>query len=288
VHDETGELADPPEAVTSLAGLALQPTPSSKLEDKATPTTNRIRKTPPTRWRTRERRAHRDRVKSREFGSLKIVERGDLPKITLDSRRIFMLPGGPEDDLARLVPHVTAGDAGALRKLLASMVPHLLRVSRRVLGPEHPFVEDVAHDAAYTVVQQLAQYRGEGTVLNFARRIAVHTALNMRRRDRAQKRARLREPLDTDELETQAPNPEATLAQTAVLPAVREVLDELPEQLAETLVLHLLLGHTVAEIAEIAAVPIGTVKSRLRLAKDRFKTRAERHPVLSEMVRFEQ
>ena len=210
-----------------------------------------------------------------------------MPKITLDSRRIFMLPGGPVDDLARLVPRVTAGDAGALRSLLGELVPHLLRVSRRVLGPEHPFVEDVAHDAAYTVVGQLPQYRGEGTVLNFARRIAVHTAMNMRRRDHAQKRARLREAVDTDELETQDPDPEATLSQTAVLPAVREVLDDLPEQLAETLVLHLLLGHTVGEIAEIAAVPVGTVKSRLRLAKDRFKSKAERHPVLREMVRLE-
>ncbi len=111
--------------------------------------------------------------------------------------------------------------------------------------------------------------------------------MNMRRRDNAQKRARLREVVDTDELEAQNPDPEATLQQTTVLPAVREVLDELPEALAEALVLHLLLGHTVLEIAEIADVPVGTVKSRLRLAKDRFKTKAERHPVLREMVRFE-
>jgi RNA polymerase sigma factor (sigma-70 family) len=197
-----------------------------------------------------------------------------------------MLPGGPDDDLARLVPRVTAGDAGALRSLLSELVPHLLRVSRRVLGPEHPFVEDVAHDAAYTVVQQLTQYRGEGTVLNFARGIAVHAAMNMRRRDKAQKRARLREAVETDELEAQSPDPEATLQQTSVLPAVREVLDELPDTLAEALVLHLLLGHTVLEIADIADVPVGTVKSRLRLAKDRFKAKAERHPVLSEMVRL--
>jgi RNA polymerase sigma-70 factor (ECF subfamily) len=157
-----------------------------------------------------------------------------------------------------------------------------------VLGPEHPFVEDVAHDAAYTVVRQLAQYRGEGTVLNFARRIAVHTAMNMRRRDQAQKRVRMRAAVDTDALEAEGLDPEATLAQKAVLPAVREVLDELPSALAEALVLNLLLGHTVVEIAEIAGAPIETVRSRLRLAKDRFKSRAEKHPVLRElMVRLE-
>ena len=198
-----------------------------------------------------------------------------------------MQPGGPDDELESLVPRVMAGDAGALRSLLRQLVPHLLRVSRRVLGSEHPFVEDVAHDAAYTVIGQLAQYRGEGTLLNFARGIAVHTAMNMRRRDRAQKRTSVRDAVDTDAFETQTLDPEATLLQTAVLPAVREVLDELPEVLAEALVLNLLLGHTVVEIAEIAGAPIETVRSRLRLAKDRFKTHAERHPVLREMVRFE-
>jgi RNA polymerase sigma-70 factor (ECF subfamily) len=198
-----------------------------------------------------------------------------------------MLPVGPEDDLARLVSRAAAGDAGALRSLLSELMPHLLRVSRRVLGPDHPFVEDVAHDAAYTVVGQLAQYRGEGTVLSFARRIAVHTALNMRRRDRAQKRASVRAVVDTDEIAAQGPDPEATLAQTAVLPAVREILDDLPDVLAEALVLNLLLGHTVLEIAEIAGAPVETVRSRLRLAKERFKRKAERHPVLREMVRFE-
>jgi RNA polymerase sigma-70 factor (ECF subfamily) len=194
-----------------------------------------------------------------------------------------MLPGGSADSLASLVPQVVAGDAGALRQLLGELVPHLLRVSRRVLGPEHPFVEDVAYEAAYTVVSQLAQYRGEGTVLNFARRIALHTAMNMRRRDRAQKRARLREVIDTDTLEAQAPDPEAALANTAMLPAVREVLDELPEVLADALVLNLLLGHTVVEIADIVGAPLETVRSRLRLAKERFKSRAAKHPVLREL-----
>jgi RNA polymerase sigma-70 factor (ECF subfamily) len=196
-----------------------------------------------------------------------------------------MLASGSEDDLSRLVPRAIAGDTGALRSLLSELVPHLLRVSRRVLGPEHPFVEDVAHDAAYTVVGQLSQYRGEGTLLSFARRIAVHTALNMRRHDRAQKRASTRAPVDTDTLEATGLDPEALLAQTTMLPAVREVLDELPEQLAEALVLNLLLGHTVVEIAEIAGAPVETVRSRLRLAKERFRTRAAKHPVLREIVR---
>lgn len=198
-----------------------------------------------------------------------------------------MPPGGQEDDLRSLVPRAVAGDAVALRSMLVGVMPHLLRVSRRVLGPGHPFVEDVAHDAAYTLVGQLAQYRGEGTVLNFARRIALHAAMNMRRRDHAQKRARLRESVDTDALEAEGPDPEAKLEQSSVLPAVREVLDDLPEALAETLVLHLLLGHTVVEIAEIAGAPLETIRSRLRLAKERFKGKAERHPVLREMVRLE-
>jgi RNA polymerase sigma factor (sigma-70 family) len=194
-------------------------------------------------------------------------------------------PGGPPDELAALSRRVVAGDTAALRLFLERLVPHLLRVARRVLGPSHPFVEDVAHDAAYTVLSQLPQYRGEGTLLNFSRGIAVRTAMNMRRRDQARKRARERSPVDTDTLEAPGLDPEAQLAHTAALPAVREVLDELPEVLAETFVLNVLLGHTVAEIAEIASAPLETVRSRLRLAKERFKSQALEHPLLRDMVR---
>ena len=184
------------------------------------------------------------------------------------------------DELWELARQVQRGDARALRALLSELIPHLLRTVRRVLGPSHPFVEDVAHDAAYTVLNHLPEFRGEGTLLNYSRRVALLTALNMRRRDAAQKRPREREALDLDAIAADGGDPEHHAATRAFLPVVREMLDSLPEQLAETFGLQVVLGYSLAEIAALSGVPLETARSRLRLAKRALRERALAHPVL--------
>ena len=188
------------------------------------------------------------------------------------------------DELRELSQAVIAGDARALRAFLTLLVPHLLRVSRRVLGAAHPFVEDVAHDAAYTVVGQLAEYRGEGTLLSYSRRVALLTAMNMRRRDQAQKRARLREGTDAEGVLANDPDPEQQAASASLAPLLREMLDTLPEPLAEAFGLNVMLGYTVQEIAAISSAPVETVRSRVRLAKQRLRSRALEHPALRDLV----
>lgn len=197
--------------------------------------------------------------------------------------RAAVAPADPppdRDELWDLAQLVQRGDARALRALLGALIPQLLRAVRRVLGPSHPFIEDVAHDAAYTVINQLAGFRGEGTLLNYARRVAMLTALNMRRRDAAQKRAREREGIDPDALAGDAGDPERQVSTESFLPVVREMLDTLPEQLAETFCLQVVLGYSLAEIASLCGVPLETARSRLRLAKRALRERALAHPVL--------
>jgi RNA polymerase sigma factor (sigma-70 family) len=167
---------------------------------------------------------------------------------------------------------------------LSGIVPQLLRVVRSVLGPDHPDLEDVAYEAAYAVVEGLPRFRGEGTVLHFACRVAVLSAMNVRRRDAAQKRALKRAPTDLDEVELEAPNPEENAQAAALAPIVRELLATLPDALAEALALHVVLGYTVVEIAQTASLPIETVRSRLRLAKQALRKRVLSSPRLREAV----
>lgn len=190
----------------------------------------------------------------------------------------------PRDELLELARAVERGDGAALRTFLSTIIPHLLRVARRVLGPAHPYLEDVAHDAAYTVVERLPEFRGESTVLGFARRIALLTAMNARRRDRAQKRARDRDSADPDTFAAKLASPETQIAAEGALPVIRALIDDLPEPQAEAFALHVLLGYTVAEIAELSGAPIETVRSRLRLAKQTLRTRALAHPALRDFA----
>ena len=52
-------------------------------------------------------------------------------------------------------------------------------------------------------------------------------------------------------------------------------IDELPEKLRVALVLANIEEHDVAEVARLLAVPEGTVKSRLFLARQRLKERLQ-------------
>lgn len=190
--------------------------------------------------------------------------------------------GGPHDELVELARAVERGDQAALRTFLSAIVPQLMRVARRVLGPGHLDVEDVAQEAAYAVVDALPRFRGEGTVLHFACRIAVLTAMNIRRRDRAQKRDAVRDELDLDTLAADEPSPEALAARGSLAPVVRDLLDTLPDAMAEALALHTVLGYTVVEVAAVTRVPAETVRSRLRLAKQALRKRILAHAGLRE------
>ncbi len=179
----------------------------------------------------------------------------------------------PHDELAELAAAVERGNRAALRTFLVAIVPHLLRVVRRVLGSGHPDLEDVAQEAAYGVIDALPRFRGEGTVLHFACRTALHTAMNTRRRDLAQKRAWVRDIVDLEHIAADELGPEALALRGSLAPIVRVLLDELPAPLAEALALHTVLGYTVGEIAQASHAPVETVRSRLRLAKQALRKR---------------
>jgi RNA polymerase sigma-70 factor (ECF subfamily) len=64
-------------------------------------------------------------------------------------------------------------------------------------------------------------------------------------------------------------------------------LDELPEPQAEAFALNVILGYTIAEIAELSSAPVETVRSRLRLAKQALRARALAHPRLRDELERE-
>jgi RNA polymerase sigma factor (sigma-70 family) len=71
--------------------------------------------------------------------------------------------------------------------------------------------------------------------------------------------------------ESDAPDAETTMVQSAETRMLREALEELPMNFREPLVLRELEGMSYKEIAEMMDVPIGTVMSSL--ARGRAKLR---------------
>lgn len=171
------------------------------------------------------------------------------------------------DPLRALASSASRGDPRAQRTLLVELGPSLLRTARAILGTQHPEVEDALQESMAALVAALPRFRGECTIRHFASRVAVQTALNLRRRARLRGKYVALVPDEVlGEVATEDASPAERCDATRRREALRELLCELPEIHAEVLAMHVVLGCTVEETALMLGVPPNTVRSRLRRA----------------------
>jgi len=186
------------------------------------------------------------------------------------------------DPLRSLAREAGSGEGEATRRLIEAVAPSVLRLARMVLGPARDDAEDVAQESLLGFVGALAGFRGECSVLHYACRITVRTAVAARKRQQEH----------SQQAEAYA---QASFAGDDRLPAelplaarrreiVRGLLDELPGAQAETLALRVILGCSLQEVADATGVPVNTVRSRVRLAKESLRRRIEDDPNLRELL----
>jgi RNA polymerase sigma factor (sigma-70 family) len=190
---------------------------------------------------------------------------------------------GPRDELASLVAAFLKGDVAAARTLVTAVGGTILGAVRMVLGPGHSDVEDAAQDAMVGLLEGLSRFRGECTVSHFAGRVAVLTAMAVRRRQ--QTRARWVVSEEAENVSVPAGSDSSPLVRLEAArrrDTLRRLLDELPESIAEAVALHFMLGYTVQEVAAASHVPVNTVWSRLRLGKERIRALLASDPIGSE------
>jgi RNA polymerase sigma factor (sigma-70 family) len=175
------------------------------------------------------------------------------------------------------------GDAAAARKLLEAVAPAVRNVVRRALGRTHPDGDDMLQESLLGFVRALDSFRGECSVLHYARRIALWRVLEEQKRKQAQKRApELAAQRDPDRSAVDARAHADTLAARR-RGQLRELLASLRPEQAEALAMRHVLDYSVEEIAQATRVPANTVRSRLRLAKEALRTRISDNPALSEL-----
>lgn len=177
-------------------------------------------------------------------------------------------PGPASDDLLPIARAAVSGQPAAIRTLVTAVGGPMLRTVRKVMGGAHPDIDDVLQEAALALLSALPRFRGDCSVVHFAHRVAVLTAMSARRQSRTRQQwsdldAELEElPEDKQE------SPWLVLVAAQRRHILRELLDELPDTMAEALALHYMVGYTVDEIASTSGVPENTVWSRLRLGKE--------------------
>jgi RNA polymerase sigma-70 factor (ECF subfamily) len=179
----------------------------------------------------------------------------------------------PPSDDAALVARMRAGDEQALGELYDRW-EDAVRVCALNIVDEAAEAEDVVEDVFWQAWRQSGRFDAErGSVSAWLLTIARSRAL-----DRARARRRSRETSGLEELELSGV--EASVAQNDPLVdaergersrMVRRALHDLPAEQRESLELAYFEGLSQTEIAARTGNPLGTVKTRMRLAMQKLR-----------------
>jgi RNA polymerase sigma factor, sigma-70 family len=179
---------------------------------------------------------------------------------------------GPLTELAR---EALGQNPEKVRRFLDAIAPTVRRTCRGVLGYAHPDLEDTIQESLMDLVRALPQYRFEADVSHYAARIALRVAIAERSKDRDREhRLRLfRSSLASRPTSMDSPGAVADLECSRLISLI---VRKLKRSQAEAVLLRFFLGCSVEEVAATTGVPRDTVKTRLRLGKDKLRRYLER------------
>lgn len=221
------------------------------------------------------------------------VRRPDPGEPPIDAPRDPGIHEAPEDDLEarRVVAAVLAGDADAFRTLVERESRALVRSCYRVLGDLHD-AEDAAQEAFVTAYRALGTWRGDGPFGAWLARIGVRIAVRKAARRRpvawidprpiaagaredgeasngVGERALLNALGRTDS------DPAQLVIRSERAASIRAAVANLDEPYREVIALRFFSELSLAEIADEAGRPLGTVKTHLHRGLERLRRALE-------------
>ena len=186
------------------------------------------------------------------------------------------------DSDAVLVARTVAGDQRAFALLVVKYERRIQRLIARMVR-DTDLVEDIAQESFIRAYRALHQFRGDAQFYTWLYRIAVNTAkktLMDLKRDPLVTHTALQAAADEDD-ETFSPGhtlstgetPDAALQAKQIAQAVNAVIEALPEELRQAVVLREIEGLSYEDIAQAMDCPIGTVRSRIFRAREAISER---------------
>lgn len=162
-----------------------------------------------------------------------------------------------------LLERIAAGDAEAVAALMQRHGGYLYGVACTLVRDRHE-AQDVVQETFAAVLK--ARYRGESSVRTWLVGIVVRQAAWHRRR----RRPWLRFWGGSDQAPPEPAGPDPQSASDARMD-LADLLDRLPPEHREVIVLRELEGMTYQQIATLLGVPRGTVESRLHRARQQLR-----------------
>ena len=168
-----------------------------------------------------------------------------------------------------LLAAIAAGDGQASTVFVRRFQRQVYGLAVTMVG-DRTLAEDIAQQTFERAWRHAGAFDGRRAsvrtwIMTICRRLAID-ALRLRKAS----------PLDPDDLAAMLPpaggvHPEDRAIDLTEMGRVRSAVGSLPDEQRRAVLLAVLGGHTAKEIAETEQVPVGTVKSRLRLGLRRLR-----------------
>jgi RNA polymerase sigma factor (sigma-70 family) len=173
------------------------------------------------------------------------------------------------------------------------IVPHLDAAYNvaRFLSRNPDAAQDIVQESFLRAYRGFDRYQGgdaRAWIFSIVRNCYHNWLLEGRRKARLEVDVHHRDDaadFSVDDIASEDDTPETALLRASEAGQVRGVLNQLPRSLREVLVLRELEGLSYREIAQTAALPIGTVMSRLARAREHFEAVWRGQTRLQEMQR---
>ena len=163
-----------------------------------------------------------------------------------------------------LIQSARQGDADAIRLLYDRHSSQVYAVARRLTGDD-ALAEDCAQEAWMRALRGLPSYRGDAAFSTWLHRIAINSALGVRRQvwQRQERESPLQETIPSS-----GPH-EAPVLRLRL----ERALKALPQGMRQVLILHDVEGWKHEEIAEELGMAVGSSKAQLHRARGLLRTR---------------
>lgn len=199
----------------------------------------------------------------------------------------------PDFHLQELVDQAKAGNHGALSELLQSHQKRLFNTTLRMVG-NHDDAAEVTQETLLKVIEHIGEFNGQASISTWMTRIAMNLSFSHLRKRRVRQTVSLDTggsahrsgssggfgddqltPLREQIANWREPGPQLRVEKDEMVAQLQSALNGLQDDLRAVLVLRDIDDLDYQQIADVLAIPVGTVKSRLFRA--RLALRKEMH-----------
>lgn len=166
------------------------------------------------------------------------------------------------DDLA-LVAAVMRGEDRAIAEFYARARPIIDRRVRKLLGIHDADLDDMVQNSLIELIRSADRFRGDGSLDGWVAIVSARVVFRHIRERKSERRIFAASPSDAGDDAVDATDIEAKSSARELLGRVRVHLDAIDPVKAWAYVLHDVMGHSLAEVAEITGSSTTATQSRL-------------------------